>query len=68
MPNPKHKHSKTRNRRDRAVWRKRVETAHEIAVCSNPECRQPVRPHHVCLECGTYDGKKVMEIKTKETK
>lgn len=66
MPNPKHKHSKTRNRRDRAVWSKRVATAKEIATCANPECRQPVRPHHVCLSCGTYDGVKVLTIKEKK--
>jgi len=66
MPNPKHKHSKTRNRRDRAVWAKRVLTAHELTLCANPECKQPVRPHHVCLECGTYKGKKVLEIKEKK--
>jgi large subunit ribosomal protein L32 len=66
MPNPKHKHSKTRNRRDRAVWSKRVETAKTIATCANPECKQPVLPHHVCLACGNYDGKKVIEIKEKK--
>lgn len=65
MPNPKHKHSKTRNRRDRAVWRKRVATSNEITTCSNPECKKPVLPHHVCLACGTYKGKQVITIKEK---
>ena len=28
-----------------------------------PECHEPVKPHHVCSECGNYKGKKVIEKK-----
>jgi len=24
-----------------------------------PECKAPVKPHHVCLECGTYRGRQL---------
>lgn len=33
-----------------------------LAIC--PQCHEPVLPHHVCLECGTYNGKAI--IKTEE--
>ena len=36
----------------------------ETASC--PNCSDFVKPHHVCPSCGTYKGKQVMEIKTKE--
>lgn len=31
-----------------------------LSVCSN--CKQPVRPHNVCQNCGFYNGKKVIEV------
>ncbi len=34
-----------------------------VAVC--PKCHEPVLPHHVCLECGTYRGRTI--IKTEES-
>ena len=37
-----------------------------LAKCSN--CDKAVLPHHVCLNCGHYKGKQVIEIKTKEDK
>ncbi len=35
----------------------------EVTLC--PQCQEPVLPHHVCLQCGTYRGKTI--IKTEET-
>jgi len=32
-------------------------------VCVCPQCHQPKLPHHVCPECGYYDGKQVLEVK-----
>jgi large subunit ribosomal protein L32 len=29
-----------------------------------PQCHEPVLPHHVCLQCGTYKGETI--IKTDE--
>ena len=31
--------------------------------CSNPECSEMVKPHHVCKKCGFYDGKQVLNVK-----
>ena len=33
-----------------------------------PQCQELVLAHHVCLNCGTYNNKQVLEIKTKESK
>ncbi len=64
MPNPKFRHSKARNRRDRAEWRKRIDHATNIINCEN--CGEPNLPHHVCADCGFYNGKQVVEIKAKK--
>jgi len=26
-----------------------------------PQCHEPVLPHHVCMNCGTYKGKTVVK-------
>lgn len=31
-----------------------------------PNCGAAIRPHHVCLNCGYYNGKKVLDVKTKD--
>jgi large subunit ribosomal protein L32 len=55
MPNPKHRHSKTR--RD-------MRRAHDFlkpkqnSVC--PKCGAAKLPHRVCASCGTYRGREVM--------
>ncbi len=64
MPNPKYRHGKARNRKDRAEWRKRLDTAKSIGTCGNPECGKPVLPHHVCPACGFYKGRKAIEVKS----
>ena len=30
-----------------------------------PQCHELRRPHHVCPNCGTYRGRKVIEVKTR---
>lgn len=37
-----------------------------LAKC--PNCNKAILPHHVCLNCGHYKGKQVIDIKTKENK
>jgi len=32
-------------------------------ICVCPQCHQSKLPHHVCPECGYYDGKQVLEVK-----
>jgi len=31
-----------------------------VATC--PRCHEPVLPHHVCTECGTYKGRTILKI------
>ena len=33
------------------------------AVINCPQCNQPKLPHHVCTNCGTYNGREVIAIK-----
>jgi large subunit ribosomal protein L32 len=58
MPNPKHKHSKTRRDKRRTHYKA---TAPTTATCSN--CGASVLYHRVCGECGFYKGKLVVEKK-----
>lgn len=64
MPNPKYRHGKARNRRDRAIWKKHIDHAGTIGTCANPECGKPVLPHHVCMACGFYKGRKAVNVKS----
>jgi large subunit ribosomal protein L32 len=52
MPNPKHKHSKTRRDKRRTHDKATVPT---LSKCSN--CGASVLYHRVCPECGFYRGK-----------
>ena len=33
-----------------------------------PQCHSPKLPHHVCLTCGSYASREVIEIKSPEKK
>jgi len=33
-----------------------------------PQCHSPKLPHHVCLTCGSYAGREVIEIKSPKKK
>jgi large subunit ribosomal protein L32 len=37
-------------------------TTGSIVLCSH--CRRPHRPHHVCPNCGFYDGREVIPDET----
>ena len=37
-----------------------------LAVC--PQCKKPILPHTVCLNCGHYKGKEVLNILGRLTK
>jgi large subunit ribosomal protein L32 len=54
MAVPKRKTSKSRRDRRRANHRI---SAPSLSTC--PQCHQPVRPHHVCSNCGHYRGREV---------
>ncbi len=57
---PKRKLSKGRTARRRSHLA--LKPVH-LVPCK--QCRAMHRPHHVCPACGTYDGRQVIEVKTK---
>ena len=57
MPNPKHRHSKSR--RDSRRAQKKLK-AIGLSVC--PQCHEPKLPHYTCLNCGTYKGTPVIAV------
>jgi large subunit ribosomal protein L32 len=63
VPLPKKRHSKARGRRRRTHWK-----LAQANLISCPQCKQPKLPHRICLVCGYYAGRQVVEIKVKEKK
>jgi large subunit ribosomal protein L32 len=57
MPNPKRRHSKTRTSKRRAHDHL---TPPQTSIC--PNCGGRKLPHRVCLACGTYRGREVVEV------
>lgn len=57
MANPTSRHSKSRRDKRRANWKL---TPPNTSHCSN--CQEPKMPHRVCPSCGTYRGRKVLEV------
>lgn len=55
----RHTRSHTANRRSHHALK-----APTLAVCK--ECGANRRPHHMCLECGFYNGRQVMDLKSKK--
>lgn len=57
-------------KRRTGVTKKRQRRQHLGLKATNlvrcPNCGAAIRPHHVCPNCGYYNGKKVMDVKTKE--
>ncbi|MBN2125880.1 MAG: 50S ribosomal protein L32 [Deltaproteobacteria bacterium] len=60
MAVPKKKKSKSRRDMRRSHDQTRLPNT---SLC--PQCHEPVLPHHVCLQCGTYKGRDL--IKTEES-
>ena len=63
MALPKRRHSAARGRKRRTHW-KIAKT--NLSPC--PQCKSLKLAHKVCLVCGYYNGKQVIEIKIKEKK
>ncbi len=59
MPLPKRRHSHTRGAKRRTHWKLATPN---LSAC--PQCATLRRPHHVCPQCGFYDGQEVMPPKT----
>ncbi len=62
MPNPTSKHTRSRRDKRRANWKL---TAPSVSLC--PDCQEPKLPHRICMSCGSYNGKKILEVVEKET-
>ena len=37
-----------------------------LSIC--PKCKKPIRTHSVCLNCGYYKGKEIIDVLGKLTK
>jgi len=37
----------------------------QVQLASCPKCSQPVRPHRVCENCGSYQGREVIDVMAK---
>ena len=59
MPNPKRRHSKARTSKRRA---NDYLTTRSATTC--PQCGAEKLPHRVCMECGHYRGREVIEVET----
>ena len=60
MAVPKKRTSKSKRDSRRAHDRVKLP---QVTTC--PQCHEPVLPHHVCAECGTYRGRPI--ISTEES-
>lgn len=56
MPNPKKRHSRCKrmNRRSHDALVKPA-----VGTCA--QCGEPKRPHHICANCGYYNGRAVIK-------
>ena len=61
MANPTHRHTRTRRDKRRANWKGQMPT---LSAC--PECKELKEAHRVCVSCGSYNGRKVLELVEKE--
>ena len=59
MAQPKRRWSKARTALRRSTWK-----LEEFATCES--CGEPVLPHKACPNCGKYNKRQVVEIKTKK--
>ena len=63
MTVPKQRHTKSRrNKRRLNIFINKP----TLTVC--PKCKQPVKPHVVCFNCGSYKGRQVIDVMKKLNK
>jgi large subunit ribosomal protein L32 len=60
MAVPKSRTSKARRNSRRAQWKL---TVPGLVEC--PQCHEKKLPHRVCLNCGFYRGKEILDTNTK---
>ena len=56
----RHTRSHTANRRSHHALK-----APALATCKN--CGSTHRPHHMCLDCGFYNGRQIIDLASKKT-
>jgi large subunit ribosomal protein L32 len=61
MPAPARKRSSSRTKIQQSHNRKKKKI--QYALCKN--CGSPFLSHHICRNCGMYNGKKILDIKGK---
>ncbi|MGW8272971.1 MAG: 50S ribosomal protein L32 [Thermodesulfovibrionales bacterium] len=61
MANPTSRHCKSRRDKRRANWKGSVP-----ALMKCPDCGEMKMTHRVCLNCGSYDKRRVLEIIEKD--
>ncbi len=61
MAVPKRKHSKARTNTRRSQWKIKAVGTH-----SCPQCHEQKLPHRVCRNCGSYNGRKVVDVSVAE--
>lgn len=70
MIGPKKKRSQSKKRIRHSAWHtgqiKKLAKKYQLATC--PTCGASRLNHRVCSVCGSYNGKQVITIKTKEDK
>lgn len=60
MAVPKQKPSRSRTKSRRA----KIYRAYDINSTPCPKCSEPKLPHRVCLHCGHYKGRKILEFES----
>ncbi len=63
MPVPKQRHTSSRRDRGRSHQALKV-----LGLTNCSKCGQPILPHRVCKNCGTYKGREVIDVLKKLTK
>jgi len=61
LANPTHRHTRSRRDKRRAHWKGKIPN---LSLC--PECNELKLPHRVCLNCGSYNGRRILEVVEKE--
>ena len=61
MANPTHRHTRTRRDKRRANWKGQLPN---MGLC--PDCNELKLPFKVCPSCGSYQGRKVLNVVEKE--
>ncbi len=62
MANPTHRHTKSRRDKRRANWKGKLP-----ALVACPDCKELKPPHRACSHCGSYNGKQILEVVSKES-